>query len=135
MSRMIFPNLPVKDLPKTKEFFAQLGFEFDARFTDDTAAAMVVSDDAVVMLVTEPMFTGFSGKQLTDTATHAETMLALSAESRAEVDDVVDKALAAGAQPSGETMDEGPMYSRGFQDLDGHIWSVIYMDMTVFDEQ
>jgi predicted lactoylglutathione lyase len=86
------------------------------------------------MLVTEPMFNGFSGKQPCDTATHAETMLALSADDRDEVDRLVDTALAAGAQPSGETMDEGPMYSRGFQDLDGHIWSVMYMDMSVVDE-
>ncbi len=133
MSRMIFPNLPVTDLAKTKDFFGQLGFEFDARFTDDTAAAMVVSDEAVVMLVSEAMFNGFTGKQVCDPATHAETMIGLSAESRDEVDELLDKALSAGAQPHGDTMDEGPMYSRGFQDPDGHIWSVIYLDMSVFE--
>jgi uncharacterized protein len=134
MSRMIFPNLAVKDLPKSVDFWTQLGFEFDARFTDETATAMVVSDAAVVMLIVEDRFKEFARKDVCDTSTHAETMLALSAEGRDEVDQIVDKALSIGATPT-DTMDEGPMYSRGFEDLDGHAWSILYMDMSVFDQQ
>jgi len=132
-ARKIFVNLPVKDLAKTVEFFAQLGFEFDPKFTDDNATCMIVNDDAAVMLLVEDFFKGFVKKDLADTTTHTEVINALSAESRERVDELVDQAFAAGAQPASDPMDEGFMYSRSFQDLDGHLWEILYMDPSALE--
>jgi predicted lactoylglutathione lyase len=130
VSRMTFINLPVKDLAKATEFFTRIGFSFDEQFTDDNATRMIVSDDASVMLAVEPFFKGFIAPQdISDTSTSREVIVGLSADSREEVDDLVDKALAAGAQALGGPQDDGFMYMRGFRDLDGHQWSFIYMDM------
>ena len=128
MSTKIFVNLPVKDLGKSVDFFTQLGFSFNPQLTDDKATGMIVSDDAFVMLLVEDFFTTFTTKDVCDAATHTEAILCLSAESRSGVDELVDKALHAGGQPSNFTMDEGPMYGRSFQDLDGHLWEIMYMD-------
>ncbi|MBA2730271.1 MAG: VOC family protein [Euzebyaceae bacterium] len=128
MSRQIFVNLAVNDLDKSVEFFTQLGFEFDPNFTDDKATCMIISDEAFVMLLVEARFSDFTSKPIVDATTHTEAILALSADSRAQVDELADKALAAGGQPSNEPMDEGFMYGRSFQDLDGHLWEVMYMD-------
>ena len=128
MSKLIFVNLPVKDLPKSVDFFTALGFEFNPDFTDDNATAMIINEQAFVMLLVEDFFRGFTKKDLADTSRHTEAIMALSADSRQEVDDLVDKALAAGGRPSNETMDQGGMYGRSFQDLDGHLWEVMYMD-------
>ena len=131
MSRMIFVNLPVKDLGKSVEFFTGLGFSFNQQFTDENATCMVISEQACVMLLVEDFFQTFTTKAIADTVTHTETMIALSAESRAEVDDLVTKALAAGGQPAGDAQDHGYMYGRSFQDPDGHIWEIIWMDPSV----
>lgn len=128
MAKKIFVNLPVKDLGASVDFFTELGFEFDGRFTDDNATCMVVSDSILVMLLVENFFTNFTTKAICDTSTHTEAILALSADSRAEVDGLVDTALAAGGRPSQELMEEGGMYARSFQDIDGHLWEVLYMD-------
>lgn len=128
MSRMIFVNLPVKNLTKSVEFFTELGFEFNKQFTDDKATAMVVSDEAYVMLLVEDFYKTFVKKEITDTATHNEAIVAVSASSRDEVDDLVHKALAAGGTASNDPIDEGPMYGWSFQDIDGHLWEVMYMD-------
>ena len=128
MSRMIFVNLPVKDLTKTVEFFTRLGFEFNPQFTDENATCMVVSEQACVMLLVEPFFKTFINKEIADTVTHTETAIALSADSRQEVDDLYEKALAAGGAPVKEPHDEGFMYGRSFSDLDGHLWELIWMD-------
>jgi predicted lactoylglutathione lyase len=128
MSTKIFVNLPVSDLTKSVDFFTRLGFEFNARFTDEHATCMVISEDIFVMLLVEARFKDFTSKRICDTTTHTEAILALSAESRPGVDDLVDKALAAGAQPSNEPVDHGFMYGRSFQDLDGHLWEVVWMD-------
>ena len=131
MSRMTFINLPVKDLAKTTAFFTKLGFSFDPMFIDENATRMIISDDASVMLVTEPFFTGFIDPQdIVDTSKSREVIVGLSAESREQVDDLTDKALAAGAEVLGDAEDDGFMYMRGFRDLDGHQWSFIYMDMS-----
>jgi uncharacterized protein len=131
MSRMTFINLPVKDLAKTTAFFTKLGFSFDPMFTDENATRMIISDDASVMLVTEPFFTGFIDPQdIVDTSKSREVIVGLSAETREQVDDLTDKALAAGAEVLGDAEDDGFMYMRGFRDLDGHQWSFIYMDMS-----
>ena len=130
MSRMIFVNLPVKDLAKSVEFFTGLGFEFNAQFTDEKATCMVVNEQACVMLLVEPFFQSFTTKSIADTVTHTETMIALSADSREEVDELVGKAERTGGRQAGETQDQGFMYGRSFEDPDGHIWEVIWMDPT-----
>ena len=129
MSRKIFVNLPVKNLDDSVAFFTKLGFEFNPQFTDEHATCMVLSDEAFVMLLVEDFFTTFTTKAVCDSATHIEAILALSASSREEVDDLVGNALAAGGQPAGDPVDQGFMYGWSFQDLDGHVWEVIWMDM------
>ena len=128
MSRKIYVNIPVKDLKKSVDFFIRLGFEFNPQFTDENATCMIIGDDSFVMLLAEDFFTTFTQKKVSDATTQTEAILGLSADSRDGVDDLVDKALAAGGQPSKEPMDGDGMYSRSFQDLDGHLWEVIYMD-------
>lgn len=135
MSTMTFINLPVKDLAKASEFFTKLGFEFDQQFTDENATRMIISEDASVMLVVEPFFKGFiSPQDITDTSRTREVIVGLSADSREQVDDLVGKAVAGGAQGLGEPQDDGFMYMSGFRDLDGHQWSFIYMDMSALPE-
>jgi uncharacterized protein len=135
MSMMTFINLPVKDLTATTEFFAKLGFSFDPQFTDENATRMIISDDTSAMLVVEPFFQGFIAPQeIADTSKDREVIVGLSAESREQVDDLVDKALAAGGESLGEPQEDGFMFMRGFRDLDGHQWSFIYMDMSAIPE-
>jgi predicted lactoylglutathione lyase len=135
MAMMTFINLPVKDLTKATEFFTRLGFSFDEQFTDENATRMIVSDDTSVMLAVEPFFKGFiEPQEIADTSRSREVIVGLSAESREQVDDLADKALAAGGQALGEPDDQGFMYMRGFRDLDGHQWSFIYMDMSAIPE-
>jgi uncharacterized protein len=133
-SRMIFPNLAVEDLDRSVEFFTQLGFTFDPRFTDETATAMVVNDGAVVMLLVKEKFSDFTSKQLVDPRTHTEAILALSAESREDVDDFADKALAYGGSPANDPMEMDFMYGRSFQDPDGHLWEIFWMDPSTLEE-
>jgi uncharacterized protein len=135
MAMMTFVNLPVKDLGEATEFFSEIGFAFDPQFTDETATRMIISDDASVMLCAEPTFEGFvSPQDIADTSRTREVIVGLSAESRERVDELTDKALAAGAQALGEPEDQGFMYMRGFLDLDGHQWSFIHMDMSAIAE-
>jgi predicted lactoylglutathione lyase len=130
MSRMTFINLPVKDLAKARAFFGSVGFSFDEQFTDENASRVIISDDASVMLEVEPFFGGFIAPQsVADTSASREVIVGLSADSREEVDDLVGKAVSAGAQELGDAQDDGFMYMRGFLDLDGHQWSFIHMDM------
>jgi predicted lactoylglutathione lyase len=134
-SRMIFVNLPVKDLDRSVDFFTKLGFSFDSRFTDETATQMIVSDHAFVMLLVEDRFKDFTKKELVNAKTHTEVIMALSAESREGVDELADKALAAGGSPANEPLEMGDfMYSRSFQDPDGHLWEVVWMDPAVLEE-
>jgi predicted lactoylglutathione lyase len=135
MAMRTFVNLPVKDLAKTREFFAGLGFSFNEQFSDENAACMIISDDAYAMLVVEPFFQGFTQKAIADTSTASEVIVGLSAESKEQVDDLADKALAAGAEALGEPLDDGVMYMRGFRDLDGHQWSFLHLDMAALTEQ
>lgn len=128
MSRMIFVNLPVQDLTKSVEFFASLGFEFNEQFTDENATCMVISEQACVMLLVTPFFSTFTTKDVADAATGTEVILAVSAQSREEVDTLVDRALALGGGVAKEPSDEGYMYGRSFYDLDGHAWEVMWMD-------
>ncbi|GAA4392682.1 VOC family protein [Hymenobacter koreensis] len=130
MATKIFVNLPVRDLNASVAFFTQLGFRFNAQFTDENATCMIVSEDIYVMLLVKPFFQTFTTKEIADSTKTTEVILALSAESREDVDSMVDKALAAGGKQSKELQDQGFMYARNFQDLDGHLWEVMYMDMS-----
>ena len=130
--RMIFVNLPIKDLPATRRFFAALGFSFNEQFSDDTAACMVVEEGSIhVMLLTHEKWATFTSKAIPDAHTTAQVLLCVSADSRDAVDGQVDKAVAAGgkADPT-PTQDFGFMYGRSFEDPDGHIWEVMWMDPT-----
>ena len=136
MAMQTFVNLPVRDLAKTTEFFTEIGFSFDPQFTDESATRMIISDDTSVMLCTEPIFEGFvSPQDIADTSKAREVIVGLSAESRAQVDELAERALSAGAQALGEPEDQGFMYMRGFRDLDGHQWSFIHMDMSAIEEE
>ncbi len=128
MATKIFVNLPVKDLERSKAFFAGLGFANNPQFTDATAACMVVSEDIFVMLLTEKKFKEFTPKAIADARTSSEVLLCLSRESRDAVNDTVAKAVAAGGTTYAEAKDHGFMYQHGFQDPDGHIWELIWMD-------
>jgi len=128
MATQIFVNLPVKSLEKSMTFFTGLGFAFNAQFTDDTAACMIVSGDIYVMLLTEAKFRTFTPKAICDATQSTEVLVCLSCESRDKVDDMVRKAVAAGGATYNEPQDHGFMYGHGFQDLDGHIWELVYMD-------
>ncbi|MFD1147281.1 VOC family protein [Saccharothrix hoggarensis] len=128
MSVKIFVNLPVSDLAKSIEFFAALGFAHNPQFTDDNASCVVFSDTVYAMLVTEPFFKTFTTKEIADSATTTEVIVALSLDSREQVDELADKALAAGGGFVKEPEDHGFMYGRSFTDLDGHIWNVFWMD-------
>ena len=128
-SRKIFVNLAVKDLDRSVQFFTKLGFTFDPRFTDQQATCMIVSDEAFVMLLVEGRFQDFTKKELADPARQTEAIMAVSAESRAQVDDLADTALASGGSAANEPIDmDGFMYGRSFQDPDGHLWEVVWMD-------
>ena len=128
MSRKLFVNLAVADLDRSVDFFTKLGFSFDPRFTDESATCMLVGEDAYFMLLVESRFEDFTTKELADPKTQTEAILALTAESREEVDELADKALEAGGTPAKEPMDQGFMYGRSFQDPDGHHWEIFWMD-------
>jgi hypothetical protein len=125
--RQIFVNLPVKDLERSKNFFSSLGFGFDARFTDDKAACLVIEKDSIyAMLITEPFFKTFTPRAVADAKSTSEVLLALSCSSDREVNELVAKATAAGGKAIKE-QDHGFMYYRSFEDPDGHIWELLHM--------
>lgn len=125
--RKVFVNLPVRDLGRAMTFFSALGFAFDPGFTDERATAIIVNDDAFVMLLVEDFFSMFTGQPVPATR---EAVIALSARSRREVDDLVERALAAGGRPAQDRVVDGPMYGWSFLDPDGHQWELIHMDLT-----
>jgi predicted lactoylglutathione lyase len=124
----IFVNLPVKDLNKTIEFFTKLGFKFNPQFTDVNATCMIVGDDIFVMLLVEKFFKTFTKKEISDTSKNTEVIVALSVEGRENVDQMINKAIEYGGKESREPQDHGWMYGRSFEDIDGHLWEIIYMD-------
>jgi uncharacterized protein len=128
MSKQIFVNLPVKDLKRSMSFFDKLGFKNNPQFTDDTAACMVVSETIFVMLLTEPKFKSFSPKPISDATKSTEVLIALSFESRQKVDEIVRTATGNGGTTYAEPKDYGFMYQHGFQDPDGHVWEIFWMD-------
>lgn len=126
--RMLFVNLPVADLPRTKAFFAELGFRYNAQFTDDNAACLIVGADSFFMLLRREFFQTFTKRQICDTRTHTEGLFAISCDGRDAVDALVDKALSLGGSPASDPQDHGFMYVRSFYDLDGHHWEAMWMD-------
>ena len=128
MATKIFVNLPVKNLNRSIEFFTKLGYRFNQQFTDETATCMIVTDDIFVMLLTEAKFKTFTPNEICDAKKYTEVLMCLSLESRAKVDEMVRKAVAIGGTTYNEPQDHGFMYGHGFQDLDGHIWELIYME-------
>jgi uncharacterized protein len=134
MSTKIFVNLPVKDLKKSIEFFTRLGYKFNPQFTDETATCMIVSEEIYVMLLTHEKFKTFTPNQICDATKSTEVLLCLSFESRGDVDEMVRKAVAAGGKTYNQPQDHGFMYAHGYQDLDGHIWELIYMEPSAIDQ-
>lgn len=132
-TRDIFVNIAVADLARAKAFFTRLGFGFNAKFTDDKAACMIVNEGAYVMLLSEPFFAGFTDRARCDTRTHTEALLAVSCTSRAEVDELVARAMDAGGSKAKDPMDHGFMYAWSFYDPDGHHWEVLWMDPAALD--
>lgn len=127
-SRMLFVNLPVANLEKSMAFFGGLGFTFNPKFTDDKAACMIIGKDCFAMLLQDAYFRTFTTKQIGDTAVQSEVLLAVSCESRDEVEALVAKALASGATKATDGADHGFMLVRTFYDLDGHHWELMWMD-------
>ncbi|HVD07122.1 MAG TPA: VOC family protein [Nitrososphaeraceae archaeon] len=124
----IFINLPVKDLNNTIDFFTKLGFKFNPQFTDENATCMIVGEDIFVMLLVEKFFKTFTKKEICDTSKDTEVIVALSVESREKVDQMINKALESGGKESREPQDHGWMYGRSFEDINKHLWEIIYMD-------
>lgn len=130
-STHIFVNLHVKDVKKSMEFFTGLGFEFNMQFTDvEKAACLVIGENMYAMLLTEEYFKSFTKKEIVDTDKFAQLTIALAAESREKVDEIVNAAVSLGGKLYCEPQDHGFMYQWGFQDPDGHIWEIMYMDMS-----
>ncbi|MEA3029450.1 MAG: uncharacterized protein QOJ53_1205 [Sphingomonadales bacterium] len=132
MSKLIFVNLPVADLPAAKAFYGAIGAVNNPQFTDETAACMVFSDVIHVMLLTHDKFAQFTPKRIADAHATSEVLICISADSRAAVDEIMEQALAAGGREPREKQDFGFMYGRSFEDLDGHIWEPMWMDMEGF---
>jgi hypothetical protein len=125
--RMIFVNLPVTDLDVTKAFWTSLGFGFNPQFSDDKAACMIVEENIFVMLITRERFADFVTGEVADPTSATSVLNCLTAQTRAEVDETVAKAIAAGGKPWQPVMEQGPMYGGSFQDVDGHVWELMAM--------
>ncbi len=128
MATQIFVNLPVKDLKRSVKFFSELGYTFDPQFTDENATCMIIGENIFVMLLVQRFFRTFTNKELCDATKSTEVLVCLSVESREEVDELAAAAVAAGGTTPMPAKDHGFMYQHGFQDLDGHLWELIYMD-------
>lgn len=127
MARSIYVNLPVADLDKAVEFFAAVGFTFNPEFASDDATCMIVDQRIFVMLLTEERFATYTPKPVADARAGTEVLVCLQLECRADVDDMVQRAVEAGGRTYREPEDHGFMYGHGFEDLDGHIWELIHM--------
>ena len=128
MATQIFVNLPIKNLNKSVAFFTALGFTFNPKFTDENATCMIVDDNIFVMLLVESFFKTFTDKAICDAKISTEVLVCLSCDSRQKVDELVSKAVAAGGSFPRKPQDHGFMYQHGFEDIDGHIWELVYME-------
>lgn len=135
MATKIFVNLPVKDLNKSKEFFTQIGFTINPQFTDETAACVVITEDIYAMILTHAKFKEFTPKQIADSTKTSEVLTALSFDSKEKVNEIADAAIQAGGSEARPASDYGFMYSRSFNDPDGHIWEPFWMDMNAAPPQ
>jgi predicted lactoylglutathione lyase len=126
--QMIFVNLATNDVAASKKFFTELGYTINPQFSTDDCACVVISDTIVAMLLSRQRYSDFTKKEIADSSKTSEVLLCLSAESREKVDELVEKAVAAGGSVTGETQDHGMMYGRAFDDPDGHTWEVMWMD-------
>jgi predicted lactoylglutathione lyase len=135
MIRQIFVNLPVKDLPRSMAFFRALGLSFNTRFTNEQGACLEIAENIYAMLLVEPFFQGFTKLPVADARKSTEVLVALSCDSRAEVDALVARAMAAGGSTPNALVDHGFMVQHGFTDLDGHQWEVFWMDESAAPEQ
>ena len=135
MVKEIYINLPVKDLKKSISFFTKLGFKFNQKFTDENATCMIIGENIFAMLLIEKFFKTFIKKEISDSKKSTEVLLALSLDSREEVDEFLSKVLKAGGKETREAQDHGFMYARAFEDLDGHIWEAFYMDESAMPEK
>ncbi|MDH0863590.1 VOC family protein [Mitsuaria sp. GD03876] len=130
--QQIFVNLPVKDVERSKRFYAAMGYAFNPQFSNEQALSMIISDDIYAMLLVEEFFQTFTPRKISDAHTATEVLTCLSCESRAQVDELIAKARAAGGTVPREPQDMGFMYSQAYADPDGHIWELMYMDITQF---
>ncbi len=135
MATKIFVNLPVKDLNSSKDFFTKIGFTINPQFTDETAACVVISEDIYAMILTHTKFKEFTKKEIADSTKTTEVLTCLSTDSKDKVNEMVNKAISAGATEANDAMDYGFMYARSFNDLDGHIWEIMWMDMNAAPPQ
>ncbi|MBS3168633.1 glyoxalase/bleomycin resistance/extradiol dioxygenase family protein [Candidatus Woesearchaeota archaeon] len=136
MVKQIFVNLPINNLNKSVDFFKRLGFKFNPLFTDENATCMIIGENMYVMLLVEKFFKSFiPGKDIANASKNTEVLVALSAENREEVDKMIKNAVSAGGKEYREAADHGWMYGRAFQDLDGHIWEIFYMDESKMPEE
>ncbi|MEU6418632.1 VOC family protein [Streptomyces spiralis] len=126
--QMIFVNLATDDVAASRKFFTELGYKINPQFSTDDCSCVVISDTIIAMLLSKQRYADFTKKEIADARKTSEVLICLSAESREKVDELVEKALAAGGTVSGETQDHGYMYGRAFDDLDGHTWEVMWMD-------
>lgn len=129
MNRKLFINLAAIDIKASTDFFQQLGFGFHPQFSDDSASCIVLSDDLYLMLLTQEKFASFSPNPIINSHQQTEVLNCLSCHSKAEVDELVQKAVKAGGKTYNQPQDHGFMYAHGFQDLDGHVWELLYMEM------
>ncbi|OEV04510.1 VOC family protein [Streptomyces oceani] len=130
MAKSIFVNLPVRDLARSRDFFSKLGFSFNEQFSSEEAASLVIDGENGIyaMLLVESYFQSFTGRDIPDTSKSCEAITCLGLDSRQEVDDIADRALAAGGQGPTEAKDHGFMYGRHFDDPDGHRWELVWMN-------
>ena len=134
MITKLFVNLPIKDLNKTVEFFTKLGFTFNPQFTDENATCMIVGKDIFVMLLVEK-FKTFTKKEISDVSKNTEVIVAVSTQSREEVDQMMEKVVGAGGKESRDPQDHGWMYGRSFEDINGHLWEIFYMDESAMKKE
>jgi predicted lactoylglutathione lyase len=128
MPSQLFVNLPVKDLPRSVAFFTALGFHFDPRYTNDSATCMILGEGQFAMLLVEPFFQSFTDKPVADATKVTEVLVALSVASRAEVERICEAAFAAGGRRYRDVQDHDFMFGWGFEDLDGHVWELFWMN-------
>jgi predicted lactoylglutathione lyase len=135
MLRQIFVNLPIKNMARSQAFFKSMGLTFNQQFTNEQGACLQIAENIYAMLLVEPFFQGFTKLPISDAKKATEVLIALSCDSRAEVDEMVAKAVAAGGTTPNAPQDHGFMYQHGFADLDGHQWEVFWMDMSAAPAQ